>query len=106
MNKETVQRQAYGRMSRIEDLYSDHVPIEASAYWRLNYLIAEGLRAYVGSYGLLPIHQGDANDGRHELGLGPLSEFERDTIQFLSEHIEEAEMSYQRRRLPSSARTI
>lgn len=87
MNKEEVQKQAYFRMTRIEELYSDHVPASAQSYWRLNYLIAEGLGAYVASYGMLPIHLEDASDGRYELGLGALSQFERDVIRFLNDHI-------------------
>lgn len=94
MDKAAIQRQAYGRMTKIEEAYSDHVPTTASAYWRLNYLIAEGLRAYIGSYGLLPVHAGDANDGRQDLGLGPLSSFERDSIKFLQDHIDKAEASH------------
>lgn len=101
MNKESIQRQAYYRMSRIEELYSDSVPKSAQEYWKLNYLIAEGLRAYLASYGLLRIHPGDANDGRHDLGLGPLSAFEQDTIAYLTDHIEKAEADYRPLRCPA-----
>ena len=104
MDNETkmkLQRTAYARMTLIEERYFDNVPEHAQAYWRLNYLIAEGMRAYVGSYGQLPIHLGDAADGREELSLGPLSGFERDAIKFLNDVINESERrDEQRLRLP------
>jgi hypothetical protein len=85
--KNKIQQTAYGRMSVIEERYVEHVPDHIQSYWRLNYMIAEGVRAYVGSFGLLSIHLGDAQDGRLEVGLGPLSGFERDVIYFLNTHI-------------------
>jgi hypothetical protein len=95
MNKYRIQKQAYQRMTKIEETCCDHVPSEMQEYWLLNFLIAEGLNAYIGSYGLKPLHLGDCNDGRHELGLGKLSPFEEDCINFLNRHINEADARYE-----------
>lgn len=96
MERKEIQQQAYERMTRIEERYVDHVPPTANAYWRLNYLIAEGLRAYQASYGQLSISLEDANYGRLELGLGTLSQFERDAIFFLAENIKTKDQFQQR----------
>src|SRR5262245_32992770 len=98
MNREQIRSKAYYRMARIEELFADHVPQGFQQYWLLNFLIAEGHRSYITSYGLLPLHIGDCNDAREELGMGQLSAFERDCINFLNELIQQAEKQYERRR--------
>ena len=106
MDKDRIRRVAYGRMSRIEETYCDNLPDYIQKYWLLNYLIAEGLRAYVASYGLLPLHAGDCGDGREELELGPLSGFERDVITHLNDHIDQAERLYEQRHLTSASSCV
>jgi hypothetical protein len=98
MTRIEIQKQAYARMSHIEDHYHDYVPPDVQSYWLLNYMIAEGIRAYVGSYGLRHLDVGDCNDGREEIGLGHLSPFERDAIALLNDHCEKADRHYERSR--------
>lgn len=97
MNKEEIRRQAYSRMILIEEQFTGFVPPDAQAYWLLNYLIAEGVRRYIDAYGLSPISVDAASSGRNHIGLGPLSAFEKDTIQFLNSMIEKEERTYERR---------
>ena len=95
MNRQEIETKARTRMTIIEERYHDFVPNEIQSYWLLNYLVAEGIRAYVGSYGLRKLHLGDCNDGRESLGIGPLNGFERDCIRFLNEHCEREEEVYE-----------
>jgi hypothetical protein len=95
MKKESIQRMAYQRMTKIEELCSHgHVAVSMRAYWLLNLIVAEGFRSYFESYGLLPIHHRDANDGRQSLGMGQLSQFERDVLGLLSQKIQARETSH------------
>lgn len=95
MNRTDIREEAIRRMTMIEERYADyHVPTDVSSYYRLLHMIATGIEAYIGNYGLLPINLGDANDGRHELGLGQLTPFERECVDVLEKEIEKRDVSY------------
>lgn len=98
MNKDEIRNKAYQRMTAIEDRCGAYVNPDAQAYWLLNFLIAEGFSSFFSSYGLLPIHRGDAGDGKENLRLGPLSAFEVDTLNLLNKKIQEQEELYERRK--------
>lgn len=98
MDKDEIRRLAYRRMATIEERHCDRVPPEVQSYWLTCYLIGEGFKAYFNEYGLLPIHVRDANDGRQQMGWGPLSLFEKDTITLLRHRIEDEERTFRSNR--------
>lgn len=91
MNREFIRKETITKMEAIEERFHGYVPPEVQQYYLLLYLIVNGMRCYLESHGPYPLDKGDCTDGKDVCGFGPLSFFESDCVQYLSELVEEKE---------------
>ncbi len=95
-SKENIRINSMRRMEEIENNFSTDIPKEIMNYYLLNFLIVNGVRRYVDCHGLYTLDKEFCESGKELAGFGQLSFFEKDCIKFLSDFVEQEELSYER----------
>ena len=92
MNKQEIRFEAQKRMRMFEERYCDYVTPETKSYYLLLSLIETGdLHKFLQANGWVTLHMDDCNEGKAEAGLGPLTAFERDCIEYLNAEVQRRE---------------